>query len=539
MKALAVLLALCACRSPDTAPRMGLQQPGPRSTTVRGLHVATKDPINSLDPTFAYDEISSYIGQPLFATLITYGTHSMELVPDLAERWELAPDGVTYVFHLRAGLEYQDGTPIVAGDFKYSLERALRTADSPFWPFLVDVVGATDVTDGKAADCAGIVAVSDRDLRIRLVRPTPAFLYILTMKFATPQREAYVLATGAELRREPLASGPFYVGHWDEGTALQLEANPRYWNHTTVYLPWIEMRENVPRDTQFLMFQRGELDTAEKLSPPDYLWIKGDHDWAEFLHEEALMQVFGSRMNTTVPPFNDVRVRRALNYALDKSHTIKLLNNAAVTSHGLLPPGMAGRDEKLDAYPHDVVKAKELLVEAGYPNGFDITYVTTNDDQAQTLAASLQSDLAEVGVRVKIKQETFAAFSTDIGNETGPAFSMGSWVGDYPDPTNFLDIKFHSRAIARTNAMNDTRYSNPGLDTLLDAARGELDPAKRAAMYRRAEQMIFDDAPWIFDYHPRTSEVTQGYVHGFDMHPIWLRDYTHVWLDLEDTEYSR
>jgi ABC-type transport system substrate-binding protein len=534
----ALVLVVCACGAPDRDPKWkpaGSKHPRSGGT----LEVATKDQFRSLDPTFTFEEVSTYITQPLFATLVTYAPASPEpgapaattIVPDLAERWQIDPDRVTYRFYLRDKLVYEDGTRIVAGDFKFSLERALRTADSPFYPFLVDVVGATEVIEGKATDCAGIVAVSDRELQIRLVRPSPSFLFILTMKFATPQRSAWVAEQGDQLRRHPLASGPFRLESWSEGTELRLVRNDNYWDKPRPYLDAIVMRENIPRDTQFLMFERGELDTAEKLSAPDYVWIMDQPAWQPYLHHTALMQVFGARMNVTKKPFTDRRVRQALNYALNKAHTVKLLNNAAVPSHGMLPPGMLGRDDALEPYPYDPVTARKLLAEAGVAPGTQLTYVTQNDEQGETLAASLKGDLEEVGFIVNVQLVSFATLSTISGSITGPDFSMTSWIGDYPDPTNFLDVRFHSRAIADENATNDTRYSNPALDALLDAARGELDPAKRVAMYKQAERILYDDAPWIYDYHPVTTEVTQPYVRGFELHPIWVRDYTHTWLD--------
>lgn len=536
MKVVAAVLALvCACSAPDRAPRWKAGDPAkPRAGGT--LRVATSDQVRTLDPVIAYDEISNYVEQALFATLVTYeaaipGSRAgTGVIPDLAERWELEPDGLTYRFHLRDHLTYADGTPIVAGDFKFSLERALRTPDSPFGPFLVGIVGASDVIEGKATDCAGIVAVSSRELLIRLVRPSPTFLLILTMKFAAPQRAAWVEQAGDQLRRRPLASGPFVVERWDEGTVIVLARNPRYWASPRPYLDRIEMRENLPRDTQFLMFMAGELDAAERLSSPDYVWIIDQPAWQPHLHQRALPQVFGARMNVTKKPFDDRRVRQALNYAHDKSHTVKLLNNAAIPSHGILPPGFPGRDPTLSPYPHDPAKARALLAEAGVAPGTRLTFVTQNDQQGEMLAASLKGDLEDVGLVVDVQLVSFATLSTIVGSINGPAFSLTSWVGDYPDPTNFFDVRFHSRAIADANATNDTRYSNPELDALLDTAQSELDPQKRTAMYQRAERILYEDAPWIFDYHPMTTEVTQPYVMNFELHPIWIRDYTHVWL---------
>jgi ABC-type transport system substrate-binding protein len=244
------------------------------------------------------------------------------------------------------------------------------------------------------------------------------------------------------------------------------------------------------------------------------------------------MNVFGSRMNVRVPPFSDRRVRQALNYALDKRHTQRLLNGTTAPSHGILPPGMLGRDPDLAPYPHDVARARALLAEAGHPDGLDLEYLTTNDEETEKVAASLQSDLAEAGVRVRITVASWATWQTATGRPDGSAFSFANWTADYPDPTNFFDPRFHSRSIKPDASTNDSFYANPELDALLDAARAELDPERRDALYRRAERILYDDAPWIWDYHRVTTEVVQPYVRGYAPHPIWIRDFTSAWLDL-------
>jgi peptide/nickel transport system substrate-binding protein/oligopeptide transport system substrate-binding protein len=244
------------------------------------------------------------------------------------------------------------------------------------------------------------------------------------------------------------------------------------------------------------------------------------------------MNAYGSRMNVRVKPFDDRRVRQALNYALDKTHTQRLLHETTVAAHGILPPGMPGFAAELSPYPHDVAKARRLLAEAGYPDGFDIDYMTTNDEETEAVAASLQSDLAEVGVRVRLNVTSWAVWLASYGQPDGPAFSYTSWTADFPDPVAFFEPRFHSRYIKDHDSTNDSFYGNPELDAVLDAARQERDPDRRAVLYRRAERILYCDAPWVWDYHRRWIEVTQPYVRGYEPHPIWRRDYTSAWLDL-------
>ncbi|NVB80208.1 MAG: ABC transporter substrate-binding protein [Kofleriaceae bacterium] len=514
-----LVLALVACNAPRGPQYRGAGNGSPRAGGT--LHIATKDPVRTLDPTIEYDEVSNIAVHMLFETLVGYDPHSMAIEPRLAERWEVSPDGLVYRFSLREGVVYSDGTPIVAGDVAYSLERAQTTEDSPFGSMLGDV----------AKD--GITAPDARTLEVRLARPNAAFVYVMTMPFTTPQRRDHVARAGEQIRRDVLGSGPFVLAAWREGERIELRKNARYWNAAKVYLDGIDWLENIPTDTQFMMFERGELDTVDRPSAPDYLWIAGQAAWKPSIRHVANMNVYGSRMNVRRKPFDDRRVRQALNYAFNKAHVVKLLYGDAVPAHGMLPPGMSGRDDALPPYPHDPAKARALLAEAGYAHGLDVDYVTINDELASRLAASLQADLAEVGVRMRIEVMSLASFGTAYGKPDGPAFSYDGWVGDFPDPVNFIDAKFHSSAIAEENSPNESFYANPELDALLDRARAEVDPARRAELYTRAERILYDDAPWIWGYHQMVSEVVQPYVMDYAPHPVWNRDYSTTWLDLD------
>ncbi len=527
----AAIALIAACSPPDRGPRFkaaGAQVPRNGGT----LRFAVQDQVRTLDPTIGADEISNYMLHSLFDTLVDFAPNGIDIVPRLAERWDISPDRRIYRFTLRPHITFHDGAPITAANIKYSLERALATPDSPFAEYLSDIEGARDMLDGRATACAGITAPDDRHLTIALARVNPALLDILAMPFATPQRQAHVIAAGDQLRRLPDATGPFELDRWDEGDRIALRRNPHYYDPARAHLDAIVMLENIPRDTQFQMFERGELETAERLAAPDYLFVATEPAWRPYLHVGISMNVFGSRMNVRHKPFDDRRVRQALNYALDKTHTARLLNATTVPAHGILPPGMPGRDPMLAPYPHDIAKARALLAEAGYPHGFDVDYATTNDEETQKVAESLQSDLAEAGVRVHITVMSWATFLTAIARPDGPAFSFISWSADFPDPTNYFDPKFHSRAIRPTSSTNDSFYANPQLDAVLDAARQDTDPESRAALYRRAERILYDDVPWIWDYHRLSIEVTQPYVQNHELHRIWLRDYTSAWLDL-------
>ncbi len=519
-----LLVLLIACSHAD-APRWKEAGGAPRPGGT--LTIASQGSIATLDPATAYDEYSFAGIHAMVDGLVGYAADSTELVPRLAERWTLSPDGLVYTFTLREAT-YADGTPIVASDFKRGLERALAKADSPYGSHLTGVVGAQELIDGKAKHCAGIIAVDQRTLRIELTGPNGAMLYELAMPFAAPLPKE----GGGDLRRGVLASGPYQLVAWDEGRRLELVRRPRFYDPARQRIERIVILENVPRELQFMMFERGELDAAEQLSGSDQRWIEQQPAWVPHLKTRTLMNAFGSRMNTRVKPFDDRRVRQALNYAVDKRKFAKLLMGTSTPAHGVLAPGAFGRDDGIAPYPHDPAKARALLKEAGYENGFELDYVTLVDEQAEKLAVSLRADLAEVGIEISIKPISRSAWGDAIGKPTGPTFSIGTWSGDYPDPLSLLDPLFHSRNITDDNSTNSTFFENAELDGILDAARGEVDREKRAVLYRRAEKLLYDEAPWIWGYHQLVTEVVHPYVRDYRPHPVWIRDYTTAWLDL-------
>ena len=520
------LVAIVACKPPEHEPRWrAAGSPAPIAGGT--LRFAAKDSISTLDPAFAYDEVSMYALHPLVDGLVGYSPDGTALEPRLAERWSMSPDGLEYRFTLRAHLRYADGAPIVAADLERGLERVLTTKDSPFGGQLSSIAGAQDVLDGKATDCTGITARGDHELEVKLASPNRALLYVLAMPFASPVRAGHPID-----RRAPTASGPYELVAWEEGQKLEVRRRANYHDPSRQRIDTIVLLENVPRDLQFMMFQRGELDVAERLTGPDYLWIRHQSAWAPHVRAKPLLSSYGMRMNTRVKPFDDRRVRQALNYAIDKQRIVKLLLGTAVPSHGILPPGAFGRDDTIAPYPHDPAKARALLAEAGYAKGLELSYMTIADEDAEKVAASMQQDLRAVGVTVELSLVTFATWATASNKLDGPAFSMAGWISDYPDPTSLVDPLFHSRAISNESSTNNTYYANPELDRILDAARAEPDDAKRAALYRRAERILYDDVPWIWGYHQMMVEVMQPYVVSHSPHPVWVRDYTTAWLDV-------
>jgi peptide/nickel transport system substrate-binding protein len=525
-----------ACRGEDRAPPPrwhGAGLPGPRRGGTLTLSIV--DEVRTLDPAIAYDEYSAIPEHLLYETLLDYAPAAaadpLALEPALAESYTVSPDGLSYSFNLRPDLAYHDGEPIVAEDFVYALERVLdpRTA-SPGRQYYLGIAGAEAFAGRRAEHVSGLRALDARHLEIRLEAPDTVFPLLLTLPFSTPLKPSWVAARGDRMVDTPLASGPFRLAELRPSERLVLVRNPRYWNPQLPYLDRIVVTMGVPRTRAALELLAGELDAVDRLNADDYLRFAATPAWQPYLRRTVQINSFGEQMNLRHKPFDDRRVRQALNYGIDKHDTWVLENGRVILARGLLPPSLPGYDPALAPYPYDPERAQKLLAEAGYPDGFDVTYTATDDETAQLLAQSIQADLAKLKIRVHLRFLTAAAYFSAIGRGELP-FSFSAWNLDFPDPYDFLYSKFHSDGIAAENASNETGYRNPEFDRLVAGARHELDAAKRLDMYRRAERILHEDCPWVWHYHQVMVEVVQPYVRGYQPHPVWLRDFRRTWLD--------
>jgi len=232
-------------------------------------------------------------------------------------------------------------------------------------------------------------------------------------------------------------------------------------------------------------------------------------------------------MNCRLQPFTDRRVRQAMNFAVNKVKLLRLINNRGTVAKGFVPPNMPGANPDLPGYPFDPGHAQRLLTEAGYPNGFTTMLWVRSADDTLRLAQSIQQDLADVHVAVRIKPIAWGPFLEAVRSpDLVPMFLLG-WEADFPDPSNFLEVLLHSKYIGSNN---DTLYSNPEVDALLDEAAETVDTERRLQLLRTVELRAIEDAPWVFLYHPVSYEIVQPRVRDFRLHPLRPARFDHVWL---------
>jgi len=533
MKRILCCLLLLAALLPGCA-----RQPRPANT----LRLAARSDLSTLDPALSYDSGSMPYVRVLYRGLIDYGVGA-ELVNAVARERKVSPDGKVYRFKLRTDVRFHSGRRVVAEDFRYALERVLTPATaSDGFSFYQVIDGAKEFSEDKKKPKAeqriehvrGIRVTGDDEISLTLKQPDVTFLNYLALPFAYAVPREWVEKLereGKTLEENPNGCGPFKFESWVRGRHLYLTKNPDYYDPTLPKCDRIELKMGGDDTLHLMRFELGDIDTQtlEDAPAPDFLRLLEDPDWNQYIQHAPMMDIRYVCLNTEMKPFNNVLVRRAMNYAIDRERIKAFVARRATVARGALPPGMPGYNPQLFQYKHDPAKAKQLLREAGYPNGFIITLWYSPDIKWYAKAAqSIQEDLKQVGVTVNLKAVTYSALKTAAGKRKNIEMSIIGWIQDFPDPANFLDVLFNGKNRTETASNNRAFYSNPKVNKLLDIAAVELNRKKRLALYQQAEKLIVDDAPWVFLLHTERYFVRQPWIKGFRLHPMWSARHEYV-----------
>lgn len=493
------------------------------------LHLPGSEPV-SLDPAIAGDMNShEYIGK-IFSGLVTLDAN-LEVAPDIAERWDVNDDGTVYTFYLRHDVRFHDGKPVTARDFKYSIERSCDPAVAGSAPvassYLGDIVGALDKLNGRADDVRGVEVVDDYTLRITIDAPKSYFLSKLTYP------TSYVLDQNniegsRDWTENPNGTGPFRLVERSEDRIV-LAANEDYYQGKPLLNEVIYDLRGV---SSINLYERGDLDVAGVGSAD----IDRVLDPNNPLHSELVvvpsLDVWYVAFNTTMPPFDDVKVRQAFAYATNKTAIANIILSKMVTpATGILPPGLPGYDESFTGIPFDPDKALTLLEESSYgsadklpPITFTVSGEGGSDPVTEALVATWQETL---GVEVQIRQVPWGDFLQGLNERRYQMFSLG-WVADYPDPENFLDILFHGQS-----DYNHSGYDDPEVNTWLEEARVEDNHDQRMALYNQVEARVVEDAVWIPIYHSVDYVLVKPYVKNFMVTPQGFFKYDRAYLETE------
>lgn len=472
--------------------------------------VTFKDDISTLDPAVGYDWQNWSIIKSISDGLMDYEPATTNLVPHLAESYTVSADGRTYTFRLRRGVRFHNGREVTADDVKYTLERVLNPkTQSPGAGFYGGIRGAKAFSEGKASEVAGIKVAGKYTVSITLDKPNAAFLHTMALNFSHVVPKEAVAKAGADFGHKPVGTGAFMVKEWTLGQRLVLVRNPSYFLRGRPFLAQITFQVGVEPNVAFLRLQRKEVDIlGDGIPPADFVRVMGTPALRQLVAVGDQLQTGYVTINTQIEPLNDVRVRRALNMAIDKTRIVRIINNRAVPANQVLPPLMPGYDKAYTGYPFDREQAKKLLAEAGYPNGFRTTLYANNTDPNPRIAQAIQQDLAAVGVTVELK--TLAQSTViEAGGTKGQApliWSGGmAWIADYPDPNNFYWPILSCDSLA-PGTWNWAWYCNKDVEKMVSDADAMVQPAQaaaRAAKFREIYRKVMSDAPWIPIFNER------------------------------------
>jgi peptide/nickel transport system substrate-binding protein/oligopeptide transport system substrate-binding protein len=516
-KAVLLLLAL-GVMSLMSLPALAADKPVYGGTLV---YREASDP-PKIDPAFTTDTTSDRASNLIFETLVINSPDGKRILPCLAESWTINKDSTVFTFKLRKGVKFHSvsegkptlnkGREVKAEDVKYSFERLVRLK-SPRAYFVEQIKGYKEFTEGKAKEWTGIKVLDPYTVQFTLEYPFAPFLAVLAYHaFSVVPRED-AEKWGKDFSFHPVGTGPFVFKEWKHDQRFVVERNPHYWGkdaqgNRLPYVDRVEIRIVPDNSVAWLEFKKGNIDILSAIPNEYYKECKGLYGPKKLFVERPGVGTFYIGMNTSKPPFKDnVKLRQALNWAIDRqaiSDLILMGRNRPVK--GVLPPSMPGFNPNLKGYGYDPAKAKKLLAEAGYPKGLTVEFQFNSGGSNRQIAEAVQAQLSQIGVNVKLKELDWGAHLDMCDRGETQMYRM-TWVVDYMDPDNFLFVNLHSSNAGSKG--NYSFYKNPKVDQLLSEARRESNWNKRMKLYQEAEQLIVNDAPWIFMMATSSSMVHQ------------------------------
>ena len=502
---LVMALLVTACGGGQSAPAPAApSEPGAEAPVTEApetdetLIVAQgADPV-SLDPHATNDQPSSRVMAQIYERLVVQN-EEMELEPGLAESWE-AIDDRTYEFKLRQGVLFHNGEEFKASDVEFTLLRGLESSH------IGHIVGQIDPE--------GIEVVDDYTIRISTKEPFGPILAHLAHTATSMLNEKAVTEGGADYGQSPVGTGPFKFDSWTTGDRVELVRYEDY-HGPKAKVARVIIR-NVPENAnRAIEVETGGAHIAYDIAPNDVSRIEGNSDLKMIRTPNFATTYVG--FNTAKAPFDDVRVRQAINYAVNMDAIVNAVYmGTGAPSKGPLGPNVWASNQNLEPYGYNVERAKELMAEAGYADGFSTT-IWTNENQSRIdIAEILQNQLREIGINADAQVLEWGAYLDGTAAGEHQMFILG-WVTVTGDPDYGLYALFHSSQ--HGEAGNRTFYTNPRVDELLDIGKVSIDADEREAAYLEAQELIRDDAPWIFTWTGEELTATAGNVVGFRNHP--------------------
>jgi peptide/nickel transport system substrate-binding protein len=477
--------------------------------TLKGAYTSFPD---YMDPAISYTAEGWTAMRPVYVPLLTYKAASeaegSEIIPGLAKELpKVTNGGKTYTMFLRPGLKYSNGEPIKAGDFKYAVERCFLT-NSGGSPFYTDIVGAETFAETKKGGISGIKSDEKTgEIVIELTNPRGTFENELALMFVAPIPQS---TPDEDQSANPIpASGPYMITKSEPGRGWEYERNP-YWakaNGKEIELPSghvdkIEIEVQRNQSTQINDVESGKLNWIFDPPPTDrYQEVKEKFEGSQFTSEPTISTYY-FWMNQTTEPFNNLKIREAVNYAVDPAALERIYTGQIVGTQQILPPGMPGY-KKLELFPHDVAKAKELVADSGVKDK-EVTVWTDAESPNNDAGTYYQGVLEEIGLKVELKILNPDNYFTVIGNTSTPNLDTGfaDWFQDYPHPNDFLFL-LNGENIQSTNNQVFGQTNVPALNKKIDKLATEQLGPQQETEYAELDEEFMKEAAWA-PYGTRT-----------------------------------
>ena len=456
------------------------------------VYYESYDP-RSLDPALSTDVPTGEMVTLLYDGLTRFDANGA-LQPALADRWSVDATGMRYVFHLRPGVKFHDGSALTADAVRRSFLRVLdpKSTGGRAWP-LLPIDGASPFAAGATNRVGGIEVLGDTAVALTLTHPLAVFPKFLAMPVASivaPQ-------PAGDLAARPDGTGPWRFASWAHDDALRFSRNTDYWSGAP-QADSLVVRIIPDQLVRAAEFESGRLDVVEVPFGETARWRERHPAW---LQQKPALRVTYIALNTRRGPLRDVRVRQAINHAVNVAQILATVwGGRGIRARGAIPPTLAGGDTTRPAFAYDPGQAKQLLAAAGYPSGVSLELWRTADNETLgRVAQAVQADLAQVGIRVEIVARD-APSQREAARAGNADMALLDWWADYPDGDNFLYPLFSSASFGPGG--NYAFYSDPITDSLMLAARRTQDDAARSALYHAIDARTYDAAPWLYLWFP-------------------------------------
>jgi len=508
---------------------------GNSNTKKTIFNINLDEGLSSLDPAFARNLYTLWMDNQVYNGLVQIDD-SLKTKPCIAKSWEISPDGTTYTFHLRNDVYFHDsplfkngiGRKALAADFVYSFCRLVdpAVASSGSWIF-------SDKIDPRNA----FKAINDTTFQITLKQPFPPFLSMLTAQYCAVVPREVIEYYGKDFRQHPIGTGPFKFKYWKEGEVLVLLKNDKYWEKDKdgSRLPHLDAIRTTfisDKQTAFMEFISKKLDFLNDIdgSYRDDILTKSGMVTKKYKGKFILntgpylntiylgMLVDSSLAIVKSSPLRHLKIRQAINYAIDKQKMIKYLRNNMGTpgTAGFIPMGMPGFDaNEVHGYSYNPEKSRQLLKEAGYPDGKGLCEIVLHTTVGyRSLIEYVQGQLERVGIKTSV-EITQGASLRELVSKNGVNFFYGTWIADYPDAENYLSVFYSKNRIPW--GPNYTGFNNKQFDALFEQSYHEANDEKRYALYRQMDNLVMQQSPVVILYYDKRVNLYQNNISGYSI----------------------